>query len=518
MSTRSTPSNSFDFIVVGAGAAGCVLASRLSEEPSARVLLLEAGTAVPPPTSAVPPLWPTMIGGSADWGDSTIVQSATGSSVRLVRGRGIGGSTATNAMMFVRGHWASYAAWENVGAKSWGFDDLLPYFKRSENAVGGDPALRGHDGPMQIAATDPLHPVIAAGLDAAVQCGYRRAKDISGGREVGFGPAFLNIADGKRVTAADAYLLPSLRRPNLEFVAEATVHRLRIENGRCTGVEYGTADGNSTSVGCTGEVVLTAGTIGSAQLLMVSGVGPQAHLRDVGVGVTLDLPGVGANFHDHRMAPGGQLPTNDVVYSSTRPMPPGRSGHAEAIGLLETQYADQGPDVQLLFIDSTGIGLPGDDGSVVGYVIAAALMLPFSRGSVRLSGPDAGAPPIIDPNYFGDDRDLRTIVTALRVARQIGAASAYDPWRLAEAAPGPAAEDGDILGSFAKAACQSYFHPVGTCAMGDTDMSVVDSELRVHGITGLRITDASIMPSIPSANTAATVFAIAERAAELIGG
>ena len=363
---------------------------------------------------------------------------------------------------------------------------------------------------MRIAATDPLHPVIAAGLIAAVQCGYRRAKDISGGREVGFGPAFLNIADGKRVTAADAYLLPSLSRPNLEFVAQATVHRLRIENGHCRGVEYSTADGNSISVGCSGEVVLTAGTIGSAQLLMLSGVGPQAHLRDVGVGVTLDLPGVGANFHDHPMAP--------VVYSSARPMPPGRSGHGEAIGLLETQYADHGPDVQLLFIDSTGIGLPGDDGSVVGYVIAAALMQPFSRGSVRLSGPDAGAPPIIDPNYFGDDRDVRTMVTALRLARQVGAASAYDPWRLAEAAPGPAAADDDTLGSFAKAACQSYFHPVGTCAMGDTEMSVVDSELRVHGITGLRIADASIMPSIPSANTAATVYAIAERAAELIGG
>jgi len=510
MTTRSKPSNSFDVVVVGAGAAGCVLASRLSEEPSTRVLLLEAGSATPPPASAIPPLWPTMIGGSADWGDSTTVQSATGSSVRLVRGRGIGGSTATNAMMFVRGHWASYAAWENVGAKSWGFDDLLPYFKRSETAVGGDPALRGHGGPMRITEMDPLHPVIAAGLDAAVQCGYRRAADISGGLELGFGKTFLNVAGGKRVSAADAYLLPALSRPNLEFVAEATVHRVRIENGRCTGVEYSTADGNSISIASAGEVVLAAGTIGSAKLLMLSGIGPRAHLRDVGVGVTLDLPGVGANFHDHVMAP--------VVYSSSRPMPPSRSAHGEAIGLIQTEYASDGPDVQLLFIDSTGIGLPGDDGSVVGYVIAAALMLPFSRGSVRLSGPDACAPPIIDPNYFGDDRDVRTMITALRLARQIGAASAYDPWRLAEAVPGPAADDEDTLGSFAKAACQSYFHPVGTCAMGDTHMSVVDSELRVHGLSGLRIADASVMPSIPSANTAATVYAIAERAAELIGG
>jgi choline dehydrogenase len=502
MPSASKPSNSYDVVVVGAG-------SRLSEQPDIRVLLIEAGSATPPPASASPQLWPTMIGGPADWGDSTTVQSSTGSSVRLPRGRGIGGSSTTNAMMFVRGHRSSYGAWEDVGATSWGYDDLLPYFRRSETAVGGDPTLRGDSGPMRIATAETLHPVSAAGLVAAVQSGYRRARDISGGLEVGFGPAFLNIVDGRRLSAADAYLLPALSRPNLDFVADATVHRIRIEYGRCVGVEYATAEGNSIFVGCSAEVVLTAGTIGSAQILMLSGVGPQAHLRDVGVPITLDLPGVGANFHDHVMAP--------VVYRAARPLPTSRNSHVEAFGLIHTDHASDGPDAQLLFIDSTGIGLPGDDGSVVGYVIAASVMLPYSRGSVRLAGPDAGARPIVDPNYLGDERDLRTLVAALRVARQIGAASAYTCWRAVEAAPGPGVDDDESLRNFAKAACQSYLHPVGTCAMGDSEMSVVDSELRVHGIRGLRVADGSVMPSIPSGNTAATVYAIAERAAELIG-
>lgn len=503
-----TPDTTYDFIVIGAGTAGCVLASRLSEETDVTVLLLEAGGATPLPASATPRLWPTMIGGSFDWGDWTIAQSANGLPERMPRGRGIGGSSAINGMMFVRGNRAGYAAWERVGAKGWGFDDLLPYFKRSESVAGGDPTLRGQDGPMRVAQIDPLHPIAAAGLDAAAECGYRRAVDIGGGLEVGFGPTLNNIVDGKRLNAADAYLLPALSRPNLTFVPDAMVQRIRIENGRCTGVEFTVGQSKSATVVRCGEVMLAAGAIGSPHLLMLSGVGPHGHLREVGIGVQLDLPGVGANLQNHVLA--------RVVYDSARQIPPSCSGHCEVIGLVETECATDGPDIQIMVINSTGIGLPGDDGAVAGYAIAAALMQPFSRGTIRLSGPDGGDRPAIDPNYFSDDRDLRTLVEALRRARQLGEASAFDRWRCAEAAPGPVVEDEEAWRSYAKNAFQSYIHPVGTCAMGDTDMSVVDAQLRVHGMTGLRIADASIMPSTPSNNTAATVYAIAERAAEFI--
>ncbi|OBK92647.1 choline dehydrogenase [Mycobacterium asiaticum] len=500
--------STYDFIIVGAGTAGCVLASRLSEDSEVNVLLLEAGSAMPPAASAVPALWPSMIGGYSDWGDWTTVQAASGSAERMPRGRVVGGSSAINGMMFVRGHRSSYDAWERLGAKGWGFDDLLPFFMRSESARWGDPALRGSDGPMRVAEISPLHPVATAALDAAAECGYARARDISAGLDVGFGPTSNNIVDGRRLSAADAYLLPALSRPNLDFIADATAHRLRIRKRRCVGVEYTIAQAKSVRAASAGEVILAAGSIGSAQLLMLSGIGPRAHLGAMGIGIEGDLPGVGANLQNHLLVP--------VAYSSARPIPSSHSGHAEVIGLVESECAVDGPDIQILILNSTRIGLPGDDGHVAGYAIAAALMRPFSRGSIRLSGPDTSDRPIIDPNYFDEDIDLRTVVAGLRRARQIGDASAFKEWRGAEAMPGNGVENDDALGIFAKTAFQSYFHPVGTCAVGDTDMSVLDTQLRVHAFNGLRVADASVMPSIPSGNTAATVYAIAERAADLI--
>ncbi|AWS47645.1 GMC family oxidoreductase [Streptosporangium sp. 'caverna'] len=498
-----SPVDGYDFIVVGGGSAGCVIASRLSENGGARVLLLEAGSEQSLPAMAVPSAWPTLVRSSASWGEFTVVQAATGTAALLPRGRGLGGSSAINAMGFLRGHRSSYDAWVAAGAEGWGFDDLLPYFKRSENTAGRDLSLRGVDGPLSVAPAASPNPVLAACLEAAVETGYRRASDISGGLEEGFGLTDLNIVDGRRQSAADAYLTAfAANRPNLDIVTDALVHRVRIEHGRCTGVEYSTA-ADTVTAHCSGEVVLTAGSIGSAQLLMVSGIGPQAHLREVGVEVVTDLPGVGANLHDHPIA--------NVVYGAAQPIPAARYNHAEIAGLLRSDPALDAPDLQMVFIDAPG-HVPNLE---QGYTIAVSVMLPRSRGTVRLAGAGVDTAPVLDPNYYGDDHDLTTMVTGLRLAREIGRASALDPWRGQEVGPG--LDDDAGLRAYVRETLASYCHPVGTCRIGRDEMAVVDTDLRVHGVSGLRVADGSVIPSIPSANTNATVYAIAERAAELIG-
>jgi choline dehydrogenase len=289
-------------------------------------------------------------------------------------------------------------------------------------------------------------------------------------------------------------------------VTEALVHRVRIANGRCTGVDY-SRDAELIFAGCSGEVVLTAGAVGSAQLLMLSGVGPRSHLAMFGVEVLADLPGVGANLHDH--------PVANLVYGAVRPLPPGRHNHAEAVGLLRSDPALDAPDLQFVFV--AGQGLIPSAGGPESYTIGVALMLPRSRGTVRLASAEPGAHPVLDPGYYSDDRDLATMVAGLRIAREVGRACALHPWRGAELGPGPGVDDDAGLRAYARRTLVPYMHLVGTCRMGEDDMAVVDTDLRVRGIGGLRVADASVIPAIPSANTNATVYAIAERAAELIG-
>jgi choline dehydrogenase-like flavoprotein len=498
---------SYDFIIVGAGSAGCVLANRLSDHDDARVLLLEAGPARKLPDMLRPQAWQDLRTTSANWGDHTVTQAASGTAIPLPRGRGLGGSSAINVMLFARGHRSSYDAWVTAGAKGWGFDDLLPFMMRSETAPRRDSALRGQDGRLVVSAPTQLNPFFTASWDAATECGHRRAQDASGGVEEGFGPPDQNIVAGQRQNSADAYLTAAAGRSNLDVVTEATVHQLHLAGDRCTGVSYRGGSGEKVSVDCRGEVVLAAGAIGTPKLLMLSGIGPAAHLRDIGISVSLDLPGVGSNLHDHPICP--------VVYRPAQPMPPALSNHSEVIGLLRSQFATDGPDLQIIFLDLPA-SPPGYPAIPEGYTIRPSLMTPYSRGTVRLPSADPDAPPLIDPNYYSDPRDVRTVVEGVRRAREIGQAEALTPWRAVELLPGPDQRDEASLERYVRASLGSYSHPVGTCRMGDDEDAVVDTALRVPGISGLRVADASIMPSVVSSNTNATVYAIAERAACLL--
>lgn len=495
----------FDYVIVGGGTAGAVLAARLSEDPDARVALLEAGPRSGPAimSDGNPEAGVGLWGSSVDWNYTTTPQSGTENTVHTwPRGRVLGGSSSINGLTHLRGHASSYDAWEKQGAVGWNYEEMLPFLMRSERAEGRDPRFRGQTGPMIIEEPPAATPLAQDLHDAAVDAGFPRCADGSAPEAEGVFWCERNVAAGRRQSAADAYLLPVLSRPNLTVVTDAQVQRLLIVNGRCGGAEY-VRNGEARTVRAEREVVLSAGAIGSPQILMLSGIGPADHLRQLGIPVRADLPGVGANLHDHPLA--------WISYGVKKSPVLGPSRQAM---LLARTDPGRDPDILMSF---TPVALdPRWAGAQEGFSILFGLGTPTSRGSVRLRSADPASYPLIDPAYLTESDDVARMVAALRTARRIARADALSAWRGDEILPGQDVVTDDECGAFIRRTVGTYFHPVGTCRIGTDDEAVVDTALRVHGIDGLRIADASVMPSIVSANTNAAVLGIAERAAHLV--
>lgn len=497
----------YDYIVVGAGTAGCAVAARLSDDSAARVLLLEAGRADRTRGMTVPNAWPENLGTAADWANVTTAQADAGP-VSYPRGRAVGGSGAINAMAHVRGHVAVYDAWAAGGATGWGFAGLLPYFRRSERADGRDPELRGSSGavPVAPAAHEQRHRIAREFVAALAAVGHPHTDDLSGRHQEGAAWVDLAISAGERVSSAEAYLRPVLDRPNLHVTTNCLVTQLRVICGRCTGLTY-VHDGMPAQVRAGSEVILCAGAVGSPQLLMLSGIGPADQLRDLGIEPVANIAGVGQHLQDH--------PIVLVSHGLAESLPASSYNHGEAYAALRSEHAGAWPDLHLfpiLFpITPTGHQPPS-----AGYALVGSVVAPDSVGEVRLASADPTASPLIDPGFLGTGQDLDRLVGAVRFIREAAARAEFPHAQNTEIWPGPEVNTIAELRRYIRRTVGSYHHPTGTCRLGSDVGAVVDADLRVQGVAGLRVADASVMPTIPNAHPNATVLAIAERAADLV--
>ena len=524
----------YDYIITGAGPAGCVLANRLTEDPEVRVLLLEAGGGDWNPLFHMPAGFAKMTKGVASWGWSTVPQRhMKGRVLRFTQAKVIGGGSTINAQLYTRGNAADYDAWAaEEGCTGWDYRSVLPYFKRAEDNQRFVDEYHGYGGPLGVSMPVSSLPICDAYIRAGQELGIPYNPDFNGRHQAGVGFYQLTQRDRRRSSAATAYLDPIRNRKNLTVRTGALVTRVVLEGRRAVGVEI--ASGNKLEVvRAQREVIVSSGAMGSPKLLLQSGIGPAGHLRSVGVEVKHDLPGVGENLQDHLdlfvIAECTGDHTYDNVAKLHRTLWAGleyvlfRSGPV-ASSLFETGgfwYADKmstTPDIQFHLGLGSGIEAGVARLKNAGVTLNSAYLHPRSRGTVRLASADPAAAPLLDPNYWSDPHDRKMSIAGLKLAREIMRQPALKPYVMAERLPGPDLASDEELFEYGCANAKTDHHPVGTCKMGTDDMAVVDLELRVRGLAGLRVCDSSIMPRVPSCNTNAPTIMMGEKGADIIRG
>ncbi len=518
-----------DYVIVGAGSAGCVLADRLSADGRHRVLLLEAGGSDAHPLVKIPAAFSQLFKTKRDWNYETEPQpGCQGRRMFWPRGRMLGGSSSINAMIYMRGHHADYDEWAALGNAGWSYADLLPYFRKSEGNVRGADSFHGGDGPLSVTDLPDPNPLSELIVRGFAECGVATTRDFNGAEQDGAGVNQVTMKRARRWSTADAYLRPARKRPNLQVRSGVQATRIVFEGTRATGVEYHHA-GRREIASAGVEVILCGGTINSPQLLLLSGVGPAAQLSALGIPVVRDSPGVGENLVDHLIA-GVLFGVNrrDTLAAAESPGSVlkylfQRKGHlssnvAEVCAFVRTKPGLVAPDLQFHaapgYFFNHGLGRE----KIPGAAIGATLIKPFSTGRITLKSTDPLAHPAIDPGYLSDERDIALLVEGCRLARRVFASSAFAGVRERELLPGEGMVSDAELAAAVRQHVETLYHPVGTCKMGpEADpLAVVDGALRVRGVSALRVVDASVMPTIPRGNTNAPTIAIAEKAADAI--
>ena len=523
----------YDYVIVGAGPAGCCLAARLSEDPDVSVLLLEAGGSDRHPYIRAPAGFARLTGASHTWGYSTAPQrEIDGRAMWYPQGRVLGGGSSINAMIYARGNPEDYDAWAEAGCPGWAYADVLPYFRRPEDNERFHDDYHGSGGPLGV--SDPVRPlpISAAFLRAAQQAGLPYNPDFNGAVQEGCGYYQVTNRNARRCSAVDAFLRPAMARRNLRVETRALAIRLVVENGRAVGVDY-RRRGRPARVRATREVIVAAGAIGSARLLMLSGIGRGDELKALGIDVVHDLPGVGRNLQDHMDVFIVSECRGDFSYDKV--LRPHRTLWAVLQYVLFRQgpiastlidaggfwYADadaRSPDIQMHFVLGAGLEHGLARLGNAGVTLNSAFLRPRSRGTVTLRDADPRTPPVIDPNYWGEPYDREMSLRGFRLAREIMAQEALRPFILGERHPGPEVWSDAGIAAYARKTAKTDYHPVGTCRMGSDEMAVVDPALRVRGLEGLRVIDSSVMPLLPSGNTNAPTIMVAEKGADHVRG